>query len=100
VQRLVDQETLVCFQAERACVTALNADCHSSVGVYAVSRGRHVHITARVLSIDGRECVEVSREGLAQNSSEVGRAAATELLNRGAARLILQARRECTGRAG
>ena len=91
--KLVDDSSKVCFDAERACVTALNADCHSCVGIYAVARGKRVHLMARVLSPDGKECVEVSQTGRAEDAYEVGNLVATGLLNRGAARLILQAGR-------
>jgi hydroxymethylbilane synthase len=90
---LEEPGTRACFEAERACVNVLNADCHSSVAIFAQTFGRRVRLVARVLSVDGAECVEVIEQGRLEDAGQIGKAAAAGLLNRGAARLILEASR-------
>ncbi|HQH26597.1 MAG TPA: hydroxymethylbilane synthase, partial [Oligoflexia bacterium] len=58
VLRLVDRATFFCWSAERSFIRVLGADCNSAVGVLAEIEGGLMRITARVLSSDGRICLE------------------------------------------
>lgn len=103
---ITDPETEAEYQAERNCVNYLGADCHSNLGVFASITNGILHISGRVLSDNGQECVEahidrpfefadagehVEFEKLSafqSVTSELGRELAKELLRCGASPLI------------
>ncbi|MFN8389144.1 MAG: hydroxymethylbilane synthase [Bdellovibrionota bacterium] len=88
LERLIEPRTLHAFNAERACVAALGADCKSALGVYAESRGDSTTLTVRVLSADGSEILEETRSALNHEAVQLGADVATKLLEQGAAELL------------
>ncbi len=86
--RLVHSETRICFDAERAFISVLGADCKSSVGVMAVISEQGLKVKARVLSADGRECLEDVLCGPISAPEDLGTELAYRLLERGAKRLL------------
>jgi hydroxymethylbilane synthase len=83
-----DKKTQIEYEAERAFVDVLGADCHSSVGVYARLFDNILNITGRVLSEDGFDCVEGRLEGDISNPSRTGRELGSALLSQGASSLL------------
>ena len=82
--------------AERSVLAALRGGCRAPVGTYAELASGQLRIAARVLSLDGREAVDAEVAGPCAgvgDAEALGRAAAEELLARGAARLVDAARR-------
>ncbi|RIL10720.1 MAG: hydroxymethylbilane synthase [Proteobacteria bacterium] len=57
--QLVHRPTQYAFNAERGCVSVLGADCKSSVSIYAKYISGEVSLSVRVMSGDGRDCVEI-----------------------------------------
>lgn len=82
------------FQAERACVEALDGDCHSAVGIYGVLRGESdITLTGRVLSVDGTNCLEETITGTRSDARSLGIALGDSLLQGGAHDLLCEASR-------
>lgn len=87
--RLVCPQTLSCWQAERACVEVLKADCNSSVCIFARVKGNNdVELRTRVLSGDGLEVLEEIDNASVSSASVLGREVAQRLLSKGAAKLL------------
>jgi hydroxymethylbilane synthase len=80
--------------AERAMLAELRAGCLAPVGAFANVTGDTLHLAAAVLSRDGVRRVFASANGAAAQPEAVGRAAALDLLNQGAALLIAQSRQQ------
>jgi hydroxymethylbilane synthase len=110
LQTMEDFETRVAAEAERDLLHFLKGGCRAPVGARGFLEGeegrRTLRLVGRVLSLDGRECLEdemsaplpqalpssPSKESLSSSSSSLGRLLAERLLARGAARLIDAAR--------
>lgn len=85
---LVDVRAAAATTAERAALHALGAGCHAPVGALAVIEAGRLLLHLRVLSLDGRTCLETRQQGALAEAAEVGLRAARELLDRGAAPLV------------
>ena len=92
LEALCDAPTWAAALAERALLRELRGGCNVPLGGHATVAGDELRLRARVLSIDGRECVAGERRGPAGEAEALGRELAAELLARGAARLIEGAR--------
>lgn len=77
-------------RCERALQETLGGGCQLPIGVYARCVGHAIEVMAIVISPDGTRHVRASRQGPAENPEELGRAAAWELLQRGAREILLQ----------
>ncbi len=82
---------------ERTVLGTLGGGCVAPVGIYAVLQGEYVHTRVRVLSQDGTEEVEATRDLPVERHPEAAADLAAELADRGAADLIERARRETDG---
>jgi len=78
--------------AERALLRALRGGCNVPVGALATLDGERLSLRSRVLSVDGRECIEEQEAAPAGEAEDVGVRVARRLLERGAARLIAEIR--------
>jgi hydroxymethylbilane synthase len=79
---------------ERTILGTLGGGCVAPIGIYAIVQGQHVQTRVRVLSQDGTEEIEATRDLSIGTHPEAARAFADDLADRGAADLIQQARRE------
>ncbi|MBL8858714.1 MAG: hydroxymethylbilane synthase [Planctomycetes bacterium] len=79
-------------RAERALLHALHGGCNAPVGGHATCSGVELALHARVLALDGRECVEDRITGHMDHASQLGETLARRLNERGAKRLIDAAR--------
>jgi hydroxymethylbilane synthase len=90
--RLENPSARACVQAERSTLAALEAGCSAPVAAYAeVAEGEHgpeLFLRASVTAIDGSDAVRGSIAGPLPEAAALGRALATELLDRGAAELM------------
>jgi hydroxymethylbilane synthase len=95
--RLEDACVRACVQAERSTLAALEAGCSAPVAAYAViaegeasegAPGLELFLRASVTAIDGSDAVRGSITGPLPEAAALGRALATELLDRGAAELM------------
>jgi hydroxymethylbilane synthase len=79
-------------RAERALLHALHGGCNAPVGGHARCHGQDLELRARVLSLDGTECLEDRARGDVRDAAGIGQRLAAALLARGAQRLIDAAR--------
>jgi hydroxymethylbilane synthase len=79
---------------ERTILETLGGGCVAPIGIIAVIRGEYVHARVRVLSQDGTEVIEGSRDLPVEGHPEAAAAFADDLADRGAAELVQRARRE------
>jgi hydroxymethylbilane synthase len=90
--RLEAEPVRACVLAERSTLAALEAGCSAPVAAYAeVAEGEHgpeLFLRASVTAIDGSDAVRGSITGPLAEATALGRALATELLDRGAAELM------------
>lgn len=85
---LTHPETLACAAAERALLSALRAGCHAPLGALCRAEGDALELAAVILSLDGRERLELAATGLVSDPSELGRRLAEEFRLQGAERLL------------
>ena len=87
--RLEDPVVRACVVAERSTLAALEAGCSAPVAAYAEvaegEAGPELFLRASVTAIDGSDSVRGSASGPPDRAAALGRALATELLDRGAA---------------
>jgi hydroxymethylbilane synthase len=90
--RLEDTGTRACVVAERSTLAALEAGCSAPVAAYAEiadgEDGPELFLRASVTAIDGSDAVRGSMTGAPGDAAALGRALATDLLDRGAADLM------------
>jgi hydroxymethylbilane synthase len=100
------QPTRVAAEAERELLQFLRGGCRAPVGARGFLEGEEgnlrLKLVGRVLSLDGRECLEEELSepyapSPSSSSSSLGRALAERLLSRGAARLVDAARERTPG---
>ena len=93
VREAVDHpRTRVETTVERTVLETLGGGCIAPIGVYATLQGPYVHVTARVLSGDGREEVRDTRDLPVDEHAAAAEAFAASLADRGADDLIAEAR--------
>jgi hydroxymethylbilane synthase len=92
VGRLENPSARACVLAERSTLATLEAGCSAPVAAYAeVAEGDHgpeLFLRASVTAIDGSDAVRGSITGPLPEAVALGRALATELLDRGAVELM------------
>lgn len=95
-----DEATALCVTAERALLRRLEGGCQVPVGAYAnfirEATQPALHLTGRVVSLDGRESVEQSVTAPvadAASATLLGEALAERLLEGGAERILERVRR-------
>ncbi|WP_066411888.1 hydroxymethylbilane synthase [Halorubrum aethiopicum] len=95
VRSAVDHpQTRVAATVERTVLAELNGGCIAPIGVSALVQGEHVHTRVRVLSTDGTEEVEGTRDLPIRSHAAAAASFAADLADRGAAELIAEAREE------
>jgi len=93
VRSAVDHpRTRVAATVERTVLSELNGGCIAPIGVSALLKGEHVHTRVRVLSTDGTEEVEGTRDLPIRDHAGAAESFAADLADRGAADLIAEAR--------
>ncbi len=88
LSKLIDKNTQIEFEAERACIDILGADCHTAIGVRAILKEEVLKIAARILSKDGQEFVEAEIQGNKEESGNLGKELGEVLIAKGALRLV------------
>ncbi|MCC6219855.1 MAG: hydroxymethylbilane synthase [Deltaproteobacteria bacterium] len=89
IKTLIDAETLCEWEAERGCIGVLNADCNSAVGIYAKASEGSVRVVCRVLSRDGKICVERTLVGDRASAYLLGVQLGREILASGGRELLV-----------
>lgn len=88
-----DDRTWRSLEAERALVIALGGGCQMPIGAIAVPVGdAELEMHAVVASLDGTRIIRYKETGTRAGAAALGRKVADELLNRGAADILKEAR--------
>jgi len=90
---LTDHDALICLTAERALVHALEASCHTPIGVHAVTTEGALRLCAFVGLPDGSQWIRDKLEGSATEPAALGAAVGERLLAAGAGELLAEAER-------
>jgi hydroxymethylbilane synthase len=93
VAALDDGATHAAVLSERALLAHLRGGCLAPVGAWGRFEGGVLHLSAVVLSSDGRQRLEANGSALPGDGEALGRRVAESLLAQGAAELIAAARR-------
>ena len=72
----------ICVAAERAFLAKLEGSCRTPIAGLARLSGGRISFRGAILSPDGRECLETSREGAPADAAALGHDAGVELLGR------------------
>ena len=93
VARVDNPDAAAALTAERALVTALGGGCQMPIGGIAVPVGDdRLELHAVVASLDGSRVIRDKKIGTRTGAGDLGRAVADELLRRGAAAILNEAR--------
>ncbi|GAB7094270.1 hydroxymethylbilane synthase [Halolamina litorea] len=92
--RLDHAPTRVAVTVERTVLAELGGGCVAPLGVHATVKGNTVAVRAQVLSTDGTEVVEGTRDLPIENHAEAAAEFAAELAGRGADDLVARAAAE------
>jgi hydroxymethylbilane synthase len=80
--------TRAAVTAERAVLAALGGGCQVPIGAYATVTGARLRMVAVVASPDGSDLVRGTSEGPAADAARLGEALGTDLLARGARKIL------------
>lgn len=83
-----DAETRAMAKAEREMLWVLNGHCNAPIAGYARVSVSRLTLKGAVISLDGAQLIEVTREGAIDRPLELGRAVGLELLDKGAKAII------------
>jgi hydroxymethylbilane synthase len=94
IQRELDHpRTRAETTVERTILGTLGGGCVAPIGIYAILQGAYVNVRVRVLSQDGTDEIQRTRDLPVERHPEAARELADELADEGATELIQQARR-------
>lgn len=78
-----DTDTALCTKIERDFLSTLSGGCSTPISALAEINNNEVHFRGNILSLNGREKVEIEKTVLIPDAIELGAIAADELLNKG-----------------
>ena len=90
---LNDRGAELCTKIERDFLRALQGGCTTPISALATIHGKEVAFNGNILSTDGRDKVEVSRNALVNDCKDLGTDAASELLAKGVDRIVNEIRK-------
>jgi hydroxymethylbilane synthase len=91
-QHLHHQATAVCVQSERDFLRALLGGCSTPISAHAVINGDAMLFRGNILSLDGKQKVEITKTAPVAHCSDLGTQAAMELLENGGRAIAEQIR--------
>jgi hydroxymethylbilane synthase len=94
---LNDPATMLCTGVERAFLRTLLGGCAVPIGAYAHIEAGYLHFRGNILSVDGRERVDIEKRVKVAQAVTLGEEAARQLLNQGGAAIVAQFRNLQTG---
>jgi len=93
LRAIADPSGQPAFEAERGCVSKLEADCDSAISIFATVKEDKVELKARLLVPDGTQCIEVSESGHVSEAFKVGEIVGQKLIDGGANQLLEESRK-------
>ena len=88
VAKLNHKETEICTQIERQFLKTLEGGCTAPIGALAKINKNEIHFVGNLLSIDGKEKLEIERTISLDNWTDFGKYCADEILEKGGAKLM------------
>jgi hydroxymethylbilane synthase len=88
VAAIDDPKVSVALSAERSFLAELDGSCRAPIAGHARIDGGRVHFYGLLISPDGRESVETTREGPTADAASLGADAGSELKRRASAALL------------
>lgn len=88
IEALVDKNTQLCVNAERAVNRRLGGDCHVPIAAHAEIEAGQLTMNALVGRLDGSELIQSSITGPAFDAESLGDKLAQDLLERGAGQIL------------
>lgn len=96
-KHLDDPRTRVETTVERRILARIGGGCIAPLGIHALIQGEHVQTRVQVLDRDGKQAIELTRHLPVDDYLHAADELADELVERGAADLVEQARRDAPG---
>jgi hydroxymethylbilane synthase len=90
VARLNDPESRACITAERKFLAIVQGGCQTPVGVFGRMVDGQLVLTARILSLNGRRCVEGNVAGAPEEAEFLGNTLAGRLLAAGGREILAE----------
>ena len=88
VAKLNHKETEIITQVERQFLKTLEGGCTAPIGALAKINNNEIHFVGNLLSIDGKEKLEIERTISLDNWTDFGKYCADEILEKGGAKLM------------
>jgi hydroxymethylbilane synthase len=87
-KRFDDEQTRICVQAERDFLKTLMGGCSTPISALAVIEDNQLVFRGNILSLDGKEKIEIEKQFPLDSLEGIGTALGNELLNNGADRIV------------
>ena len=91
-QSFNDQDTALMTKIERDFLKALMGGCSTPISALAVVKDNEVIFKGNILSVDGKEKIEIAKTAPLNKSTGLGMIAGDDILSRGADKIIEQIR--------
>lgn len=92
--KLNHRETEICVHIEREFLKMLEGGCTAPIGALATIEGSTLYFEGNLLSLDGKQKLVVKKSVPIDESNDLGRKCAEELLNNGGKELMEEIKRE------
>lgn len=92
--KLNHRETEICVHIEREFLKVLEGGCTAPIGALATIEGSTLYFEGNLLSLDGKQKLVVKKSVPIDESNDLGRKCAEELLNNGGKELMEEIKRE------
>ena len=92
--KLNHKETEICVHIEREFLSVLEGGCTAPIGALATVSGNKVHFEGNLLSLDGTQKLSIKKAVKIEESNDLGRKCAEELLNNGGKELMRKIKKE------
>jgi hydroxymethylbilane synthase len=83
-----DSETALCTKIERDFLRTLLGGCSTPISALAQLREGNVYFRGNILTVDGKQKIEIEKNIPLNNSDDAGSSAANELLQMGADTIV------------
>lgn len=84
IDKLNDEHTSICVNAEREISKFFNASCNTPIAAYAETNNNNIYITSMIGNIEGSKKIYSNKEGLLNNAQKIGYSLAIDLEKKGA----------------
>jgi hydroxymethylbilane synthase len=90
LEKVNDQETYYCIQAERALLEAIGGDCDTAIGGLATLLNKKISLKSELFSNDGKKKFEYESSGNPKEAKEIGYRVGKELLKKAGPNFVVR----------